>query len=81
MQDLVAVGIADARHEGLVPEQVLELTGMAANTRAPFVEAQGRIVRVGSGLLVGQPRHPTIAACRHEVNLAHLGRVAIAHLG
>src|SRR6185369_15169719 len=51
MEDLVAVGVADAGDEGLVPEEALELARVAPNAGPPLVERQRRIVGVGA--LVG----------------------------
>ena len=81
MEDLVAVGIADAGDERLVPEQVLELPGMAPDPLAPDVKREGRVVRVGALVVAAQAGHGPLDAGGLQVDLAHLGRVAIADLG
>ena len=48
VEDLVAVGIADAGDEGLVAEQVLELARMVPDPLPPDLEGQGRVVGVRS---------------------------------
>ena len=82
MQDLVAVGVADAGHERLVAQQVLELARVPPDPLAPDLEGQGRVVGVGS--LLGRRRGPGTGRSTPagtEVDLAHLGRVAVADLG
>ena len=48
MEDLVAVGVADAGHERLVAQQVLELARMAADPLAPDLTGEGRVVGIGT---------------------------------
>ena len=79
MEDLVAVGVADPGDELLVLEQVLELARMAPDPRPPLVEGQRRIVGIGTELGV-EAGDGTIEPGRQEVDLAHLGRIAVADL-
>ena len=82
VQDLVAVGVADPGHERLVAQQVLELARVALDPIAPDVEGQRRIVRVRARSRPRpRPGHRAIDAGRQQVDLAHLGRVAVADLG
>ena len=81
VQDLVAVGVADPGHERLVAQQVLELARMAPDPVPPDLEGQGRDRRRrGPGPARRGPGtgRSTPAGC--EVDLAHLGRVAVADL-
>ena len=80
MQDLVAVGVADAGDERLVAQQVLELTRMAPDPVAPDLERQRRVVGVRPLLLLTEPRDRAIHAGGPQVDLAHLGRVLVADL-
>ena len=81
VQDLVAVGVADPGHERLVPEQVLELARMALDPFSPDVERQVRAVRVGTLLVCAEAGDRSLDAGRAQVDLAHLGLVAVADLG
>ncbi len=58
MEDLVAVGVADAGHERLVAQQVLELAGVTADAVAPDLERQRRVVGVGTLLCFAPARGP-----------------------
>ena len=58
VEDLVAVGVPDARDERLVAEQVLELAGMSPDPIAPHLERQGRVVGFGALLASGRARGP-----------------------
>ena len=64
----------------LVLEQVLQLARVAADPLPPDVERQRRIVGVGPQLAVAQSRHGPLDARGQQVDLAHLGRVAVADL-
>ena len=79
MEDLVAVGVADPGDEGLVLEQVLQLAGVAPDALLPGGQGQGRVVGVRAELVV-QPGDRPNRAVGDEVDLAHLGRIAIANL-
>ena len=81
MEDLIAVGVADAGDERLVAQQVLELARMPSDAVAPDRDGQRRIVRVGSDLIDRQPRHDPLDIGRQQVHLAHLRRIAVADLG
>ena len=81
MQDLVAVGVPDAGHEGLVAQQVLELARMAPDPVPPHVDGECRVVGIGADLVGGEAGHGPVRSRRQHVHLAHLGRVAIADLG
>ena len=81
VEDLVAVGVADAGDERLVAEQVLELARVAPDPLAPDVEGEGRVVRVGALVLAAQPGDRPVDPGGLEVDLAHLGRVPVADLG
>ena len=79
MEDLVGVRVADARDELLVAEQVLQFAMVSPNPRPPDLEGQCRVVRVRTLGRV-QAGNVPVHSGWHEVDLAHLGRVAIANL-
>ena len=81
MQDLVAVGVADAGHERLVLQQVLELARVPPDPLAPDLERQRRVVCVRALLAPPSPGIGAVDPGRRQVDLAHLGRVAVADLG
>ena len=54
---------------------------MAADPLAPDVERQAGSSASGPCSAVAEPGHGAIDAGRAQVDLAHLGRVAVAHLG
>ena len=80
VHDLVAVGVADPGHERLVPEQVLELARVSLDAVAPALEGERRVVRVRTLLVAPEARDRSIDAGRLQVDLAHLGGIAVAHL-
>ena len=57
VQDLVAIGIADARHECLVAQQVLELARMSPDPLPPDLEGQRRVVGIGTLLRAAETGH------------------------
>src|ERR1035437_6789336 len=79
MQDLITVGVADAGDEGLVLEQVLELAGVAPNPSLPDSQGEGRVVGIRAQVGVQTGDRP-LDSFRSEIDLAHLGRVAVANL-
>ena len=68
-------------HERLVAKQVLELARMAADPLAPDLEGQRRIVGIGALLGVAEARDGRSTPAGQQVDLAHLGGVAVADLG
>ena len=54
---------------------------MTPDPLAPDLERQRRVVGVGTLVRLAEPGHRTIDAGRAQVDLAHLGRVAVADLG
>ena len=64
VEDLVAVGVADAGDERLVAQQVLELARMAPDPLAPDLEGQRRVVGVGALVGATEPGHGPIDAGR-----------------
>ena len=60
MQDLVAVGVPDAGHEGLVPQQVLEFARVSPDALPPQVEGQRRIIRIGAQLGLREAGHDPV---------------------
>ena len=70
MKDLVAVGVADAGHEALVLQEVLELAGMPADPLAPDVQGQrwdrrrqGRVRSRTARVPCGRARRATGRPC------------------
>src|ERR1035437_8845105 len=51
VEDFVRAGVADTGHEFLIPQQVLQLSRVAADTSSPHLERQIRIVRIWSQLV------------------------------
>ena len=76
--DLVGIAVADTGHEGLVLEQVLQLAPMRPDALAPHLDAQGRIVGVGTQVVPAGDR--SLDALGHQVDLAHLRRVPVTQL-
>ena len=60
MEDLVAVGIADPGHEGLVPQERLQLARVAPDALAPDLQRECRVVGIGTlvGVLEPDDRSP-----------------------
>ena len=72
VEDLVGIRVPDASNERLIPQQILQLTGMRTDPEAPDIEGEIRIVGVRPLVLWSAAWDRPIRGAGEQVDLAHL---------